>query len=81
MPTYIYVLDACSTNAWKVYHFASCSPADRGPLESTVMAQFESVSKMGDRSVTLHSSEKKSVARLLKDNPYMGGVAIVSLCS
>lgn len=43
------------------------------------MAQIESVSKMGDAPANLHTDEKKSVTQLLKENPYMGGVAMVSL--
>lgn len=45
------------------------------------MAQIESISKTGDMPANLHSQEKKSVARLLKENPYMGGVALVGLTS
>lgn len=43
------------------------------------MAQIESATKMEGAAATLHAEEKKGVVRLLKDNPYMGGVAIVSL--
>ena len=42
------------------------------------MAQIESVAKIGGGPVTLHSEEKGGIVRLLRDNPYMGGVAIVS---
>jgi hypothetical protein len=41
------------------------------------MAQIESISKMAAVPLTLHAVEKKGVARLLKENPYMGGVAMV----
>ena len=43
------------------------------------MAQIESISKAGDMPTTLHSQEKKGIARLLKENPYMGGVALVGI--
>jgi hypothetical protein len=43
------------------------------------MAQIESVAKMGDAPLTLHAIEKKGIARLLKENPYMGGVAMVGI--
>jgi hypothetical protein len=48
-------------------------------MNSETMAHIESVSKMGDAPLTLHAVEKKGVARLLKENPYMGGVAVVGI--
>jgi hypothetical protein len=43
------------------------------------MARIESIPKMGDAPLTLHNVENKRVAQLLRENPYMGGVALVSL--
>jgi hypothetical protein len=43
------------------------------------MAQIESVAKMGDAPLTLHAIEKKGITRLFRENPYMGGVAMVGI--
>lgn len=43
------------------------------------MAQVEKVSHIGENPLVLSPNANKSVAKLLKENPYVAGVAVVSL--
>lgn len=44
----------------------------------TIMAQVEKVSHTGENPLVLSPNANKSVAKLLKENPYVAGVAVVS---
>ena len=45
---------------------------------ATIMAQLEKVPHTGENPLILSPNAKKSVAKLLKENPYVAGVAVVS---
>ena len=42
------------------------------------MAQIEKAPHMGENPLVLSPNANKSVAKLLKENPYVAGVAVVS---
>ena len=44
----------------------------------TIMAQIEKAPHMGENPLVLSPNANKSVAKLLKENPYVAGVAVVS---
>ena len=43
------------------------------------MAQVEKAPHIGENPLALSSNANKSVAKLLKENPYVAGVAVVSV--
>ena len=45
---------------------------------TNIMAQVEKVSHIGENPLVLSPNANKSVAKLLKENPYVAGVAVVS---